>query len=201
MTPKDLKYNVMYNQIHAIQKIMQNGKWKNDPFSKHPEISSPEYIILMASKISIVVEAMKLNPFCSSYFYWIDFGCLRNDHLLPKSECWAPNNIMTDSKSKKKVVFMRIDPMPSPNLYEMKSVDDLILNMKTVYVRGAFFGGYAEALLKYSELFYQTFVKLIHKNFTDDDQTIIAASYLEQTEDIMYMYPSNASFNMFKIFY
>ena len=203
MTAKDLEYNVMYDKIATVQKIMQNGRWKNDTFRNHPEISSPEYVVLMASKISVVVKAIKLNPFCSSYYYWIDFGCGRNDQIFPKSECWAPYNIMTDPKTKNKVVFMINDPMPSPDLFKMKSVDDLIANMKTVYVKGVFFGGHAEALIKYSELFHQTFVKLLRKNFTDDDQTITAACYLEQTEDFMFMYPSNIYdfFNMFKIFY
>ena len=203
MTPNDLEYNVMYDQISAVQKIMQNGRWSNDPFRNHPEMSSPDYVVLMASKISVVVEAIKLNPFCSNYFYWIDFGCARDDQMLPKSECWAPNNIMTDPKTRNKVVFMINDPMPLPDLYKMTSLDDLMLNMKTVYIKGTFFGGHMEALIKYSKLFHQTFVKLLGKNFTDDDQTIIAACYLEQTEKIMYMYPSDKIdfFNMFKIFF
>ena len=199
----DLEFYSMYQQIQAVQKSMQEGRWKDNFFRNHPEISSPEYVLLMASKVHVMSEAMKFNPFCSDYFYWIDFGCSRDDQMMPKTNCWAPHNIMTNPKTHDKVVFMIFDPMPSPSLYHMRTLDDLIQNMQTVYIKGSFFGGPMNAMFKYYELFRKTFVKLLGRNFTDDDQTIVAACYLEQTEHIMYFYPSDAYdfFNMFKIFY
>ena len=200
---KDFEYHAMYNQVKQAQQDLQEKRWKNDNFRNHPEMSCPEYVILMASKISALMKTIRINPFCSDYFYWLDFGCCRDDQMLPKSDCWAPHNLMNDLKLQNKVIFMANDPMPQPLLYGMKSLDEVILNMRIVYIRGLFFGGPAEPLFKFSELFHRTFVKLLARNFTDDDQTIMAACYLEQTENIMHLFPSDVRdiFNVFHIFY
>lgn len=74
--------------------------------------------------------------------------------------------------------------------------------MKNFYIKGVFFGGVARAVIKFADLYHTVFIKQLRRNFTDDEQTMMVACYVEQ-RSLFYLYPSHESdlFNMFRLFY
>lgn len=150
---------------------------------------------------------MDVNPFKSLFFYWVDFGCGRDNKTFPDTKCWAPNNIMTDPRTRDKVVLMAPYPFRRPSIFSIKSIDSIgIEHMKTIYIKGVFFGGVAHAMIKYADLFHSVFTRLLRRNFTDDEQTIMAACYVVQkhtNQNLIHLHLSPISdfFNMFRVFH
>lgn len=127
----------------------------------------------MANKLSYFVDrAITLNPFNSSFFYWIDFGIAYSDDVLPlEDDCWAPRNIMNDPQSRDKVTIVLTQPLSFPSrpfslraLYHfyfhiphLETFEDVERNRGVETVTGAFFGGQADALREFRHLLLQNF--------------------------------------------
>src|SRR5271170_900683 len=74
----DLPY---YQLRFAINEIMQSSSYKQglvDPVC--PEVTKPLYNVIMWSKVWLLMQAIKHNPFDSKRFVWIDFGI--HEHML-----------------------------------------------------------------------------------------------------------------------
>ena len=197
ITIETLEYYKYYKNISAVLKATQEliKLKREDEFITVPEVSSPEYIIVMASKIGLVKQAIEMNPFNSAYFYWIDFGFGRNSDLFPQTSCWAPRNVMTNPASKDKVIILEMSPIYFPyesfNIKAMfyylirpkvRTIDDFIKHRGIVFVMGTFFGGAVKAMLEFHALYKQVFERSLAVGFTDDDQTMIALCYLENND-------------------
>ena len=218
ITVQDLEYYKLHQDVSEAQKIVQQSvrlmNNKDVSFDTHPEVFSPEYVIVMASKVSLVKEAIRLNPFHSSFFYWIDFGFGRSDDYFPSDSCWAPRNIMKSPKSKDKVVIMELSPIYFPwssfNLKaiwhyltrpKVRTVDDFIRHMDSVFVMGTFFGGAKEAMLEFDALYKQVFNDALARGYTDDDQTIITLCYISRNDLFYSVYSFNSWFQMLLLFH
>ena len=179
---KQLEYYELYDRIKDVMKIVQKS-YSNSSFLNHPEMFSPEYIILMASKISLLYQAAKINVFQSHFHYWIDFGLMRFKQFLKfQDSCLPPPKFTRDPKASNRIVFVT----NNLNNSTLHSTEDLIRMRNISFVSGGFFGGSAFALQKYHTLYRRVFENWLNMNLTDDDQTIAIASYFEQPE-LFYM--------------
>lgn len=217
VTVKDLEYYSLYNNISAAQHHMREMYKATGDTSVDlnvPEINIPEYVIIMASKTGLLKRVIGENPFNSSFFYWIDFGCTRRDSIMPREPCWAPNNIMTNQQARHKVVILLRSPIYKPIGWlslratisywlspKMRTLDDFTRNFNFVHVMGFFFGGESDAVLEFHELYRRIFERALANEFTDDDQTMIALCYLERNDLFYPVLSLHEWFTMFHLFY
>ncbi len=75
-----------YKLYDKVKKIMYSEEYRKGlVLQKAPETWNPNYNIVIWSKTDLVSEAIKINPFESTHFAWLDFGLSEpNIHqLLP----------------------------------------------------------------------------------------------------------------------
>jgi hypothetical protein len=109
----------------------------------NPDKDTLDYMLLMNNKTEFIQSAIKMNPFHTDHFIWIDFGI---NHImnLPRETfmekiCNLKNN---------KYENIRIASLKSPLLYNDHS--DIYKNVEW-YFGGSMFGGSSEKLLLFAE--------------------------------------------------
>ena len=198
ITIRDSKYFKLYANISsALQTTQALIKMNHDDekLLKVPEVLFPEYIIIMSAKVDFIKWAIEMNPFHSSFFFWIDFGFARTNDALPSDSCWAPRNFMTNPVLKDKVFIVEIFPLYFPfrqfslkALFQylirpkVRTLNDFIKHRGVVFTMGGFFGGSTKAMLEFNTLYDQVFERALASGFTDDDQTMITLCFLERND-------------------
>jgi hypothetical protein len=203
VTLSQLDYYDQRADIERVQKKIQRdlraqGSEHAADLLGTPEVLYADYVIVMANKLSYFVDrAITLNPFNSSFFYWIDFGIAYSDDVLPlEGDCWAPRNIMNDPQSRDKVSIVLIEPLCFPirpfslrvlfhyylHMPRLETFEDFERNRGIETVAGGFFGGQAHALRQFRDLFRQNFEQALANGYTDDDQPFMALSYIQRPD-------------------
>ena len=70
-----MEFDELYmNKFPKLKDIINDDNWKNLINSDNP-ITNIKYITITLSKLSLVKKAIELNPFNSTHFCWLDYGC------------------------------------------------------------------------------------------------------------------------------
>ena len=167
---RELEY---YKHHDRISEIMKSELFKEGhPMLNHPEGFSPDYNILMNSKLSILYDASVTDYFNTRYVYWMDVGYGHGHDIYPKSCYWAPWSIMNDVNQ---VTYIKLNPL---NL--LKSVHDVYKKFLPPFLNGAFFGGPRMAMKRYYFLHKEVFETFLDQWMVDDDQTLALACYFHR---------------------
>ena len=153
-----------YQLRDKIKGIMQSPEFKQGiTCPTVPEMWNPDFIIIMWSKVDFLREAIKLNPFNSSHFCWLDFGLgdYANIHRFPTK---------IDDKVK---ILCRSIPQES----------DLNRVIMAKSHRNRFAGGFITGNKEYLSEFIveveKEFTRFLDLNVVDCDQTIYSNVYLQ----------------------
>jgi len=153
-----------------------NGKYK-DIWIHHNTIDpekgrSPELYALWHEKIKFVANAIKLNPFNSSKFLWVDAGCFRsNEHICKYTKFPVYDKIPND-----KMIFLNICKFKNSD-YKHRNFDG------NDRIGGTIYGSSISTLLKWEKIYDKMLESFIMKNkFAGDDQSIINTIYLDNPE-------------------
>lgn len=135
---------------------------------------------IWAEKIFMCREAIRKNIFGSEIFCWSDIGCVRNTDMFPvvyTFPCGLPKYL-----EKNKVMFSCVTQITNGDyefnenkiskIFENLSCDTSCTSKNRI--QGGFFAGYAEPLLKYSNM-YEEELELFRKTktFAGKDQYIM----------------------------
>lgn len=139
--------------------------------------------VLWNSKINFVTETIGLNPFNSSYFIWIDIGCVRDNQYKR-----LVSNFPNESKiSKNSIDIVLLKDFQNKNQKFFKD---------EIHFSGAIYGGSKSTFLRFEELYYKKFDKYLENNqFIGCDQQIISSVYLENNELFNIVLNTNSTYN------
>ena len=163
-----------YRHYDRISAIMTSAEFVDaNPLLRHPEGFSPEYNVLMNSKLSLLRRATAENRFGTRYFFWTDMAYGHGHDIYPKSCSWAPRSIMTGDR----ITYIE--------LYDLRRISSFrtIYKQKVApFMNGGFFGGSSAAIDDYYHLYNAVFEDLLDENVVDDDQTVAVACYFRRPQ-------------------
>lgn len=160
---------LMYKHRDRIVELMGDENYAYNTFDKTygattcPELTIPEYNIVVNSKVDLMKRASDENPFGSNYFVWIDAGYGHGKIDIP--ERWTPP--LTDKIG---VLCLR-DPETIPEDYE------LFFKQHVDIVNGGFFCCSKNNIQEYYNLYYSVIETSLNKGITDDDQYTVSMCY------------------------
>lgn len=165
-------YKKYYKQV---QQIMSSQEFKrNHSLLLHPEGFSPEYNILMNSKLSLLYDASVNNSFNSKYFFWIDIGYGHGaGDIFPNNPHWLPRNLMTYSD---KITYIELNPIKY-----LRTIHDIYKQQMPPFLNGGFFGGSLKAVQEYYWLHQDMWHLFLQHGMVDDDQTLAVLCYFAKT--------------------
>ncbi|KAH9520400.1 hypothetical protein Btru_060674 [Bulinus truncatus] len=166
---KDLEY---FSLLGPITEIMNSKEYQkgNINYEKGKcEAVVPLYNLVTNSKITLVHEAIKRNPFKTEYFIWLDGGYGHGDQsLYPQDGVWIPRHLL---RHPEKVTFIALR-----NLSDVQNLHKL----DTALLAGGLFAGGTAAM----ETFYTLHKSVMNEYMTewkiDDDQTTFTDCYFKQ---------------------
>lgn len=163
---EELKY---YKYLNNIKTIMQSEEFKHgliDPTC--PEVSRPEYDIIMWSKVSLVTKAIEMNCFKSSHYMWMDFGI--HVHMLPDQYLNKPLTIPL----KKKIKFL-CRSRPQITDLDIKK----FYKSHTNRLAGTMFTASDTYMNILESLVEEEVLNALNNNVVDNDQSIFNTIYLK----------------------
>ncbi|XP_071123347.1 protein HtrL-like [Mytilus edulis] len=178
---------------HIIYNIMETDEFKeNNTMLQNPEGFSVDYIILMNNKLSFLKEAMEVNIFNSSHFFWIDGGYGHGDaNIFRNVQGLTPLRLLALNKT---VTFIQLHDTEIYKKYGIRihkeSIDPAF--------PGGFFGGYKSAVLELYHLYNKMFRSLLIENVVDDDQNAFLFCYFETPR--LFNLVKGGWFDAFKMF-
>lgn len=143
-----------------------------------PNKDSPNYIILTWNKIYFVEEIMKINPFNTNYFGWIDFGIYNviRDNL--------PTNIyetLQPTTTKVKIMELR-------HVFDKETTD---MYNYCAYFRwkyaGGLWTGHTSSLTKLISLFKKQLFEILSMRIFAHEETLFALVY-KNNKDLFELY-------------
>ena len=153
-----------YKLLPKIKQIMDSRQFKQgikDPTV--PEMWNPSYVLVMWSKTDLLHKAIKMNPFGSTHFAWLDFGMPDFSQLNAFPTKFSP-----------KVKFLcRTEPQKE-DLDRVK-----MCKSQTNRFAGGFFSGRYDYLLDLVKRFDHETNICLSLNVVDSDQTIFSNVYLQ----------------------
>jgi hypothetical protein len=170
--------NTSVGRVKIIVKELQDleivrkypGIWETQ-YMKDPtrDIRTKECYMIWNSKLSLVKEAITLNPFQSDKFVWNDIGSLRTSRFVYENYMDFIQYPRYENISKNKIDIVSIKGFYHPN--------QRIFQNET-HLSGALFGGGTDAFLRLIELFYKNFDMYLENGyFIGCDQQILATCY------------------------
>lgn len=165
----DIEYQ-KYRQ--NVTQVMDSEEFKKDNKllkSKIPEAFSVDYVLLMNNKLSFLKEAIDINPFNSTHFFWIDAGFGHgNKTIFPSTNnTWKPSKLLSLNNFITYIMLLK-----NPFIYKGHE-DNLHKLPLNPVLNGAFFGGDKNAVLEYYHLYYIVFRDYLdNHHVVDDDQSL-----------------------------
>ena len=139
-----------------------------------PHIRTKECYMIWNSKLSLVKEAIALNPFNSDKFIWNDIGSLRDIRFILNNYKNLFHYPRYELISKDKIDIVLIKDYTNPEQYIFQD---------EIHLSGAIFGGGQDALLKLIEIFYKNFKMYLEEGyFIGCDQQILSTCLHQQPE-------------------
>lgn len=154
---------------------IQDEPWFNNYYKEHNV--SLDIAIVYNEKANMLKNAVKLNPYNSEYFLWMDIGYIRTG--IPPSKNWPNMKKLAKNTGDKLLVFAPFLPEKycyggwynSQNGKRYKYTQ----HPYNLLIAGSFIAGKKDAINRYAELYYETLEKVHSKGrSTVNDQFIIA---------------------------
>jgi hypothetical protein len=195
MRPANLHYKTKFIDLEMenFYSYKNFGKEFNETYKKELDTISfltPPLYLVWAEKVGFLKEAIKHNYFNSSCFYWIDVGYFR-------SKFWNMSKFMNDWPSLKKC---KNDPRVILNLlrnFTKREINGLlnfnetdhIYLQKTMNTGGGLFGGRADFVIRFCDVYYNTLTEFYKKNiYIGKDQNIFTYIGFKHPEIVNLIY-------------
>ena len=135
-------------------------------------------------KTVFLKRMVEQNPFASTYFFWIDIGCVRGDGTAERqfrwSSFWPPKDVMLHHK-----IFVS-NPVP----FDQGETGDSSFE-HLARLAGAIWGGHAEAVQRWSDAYMTVFADYVAGGrFVGKDQNMMAAACLRWRDLCQLVAPS-----------
>lgn len=167
-----LVYDTVWDMPSPISS--RKHRYQNDQYELDPEktIHSADLYATWNSKAWMVSYTTELNPFNSTYFYWVDIGAFRSQGM--RRARWPDFNLVDEMF--KHGTVNRLHVFVTQNLLFDEDDDRLAYTdlSKIDLIVGGFFGGTRQAVSWWSNMFYETHDAMMDKGyFVGKDQTIM----------------------------
>lgn len=194
-----------YRYRGRMEEVKRSEKYQAEfPLKSHPESFSTDDVILTHSKLTFLLDAIQMDVFKSSFYFWLDFGYghgTKEEKTFPDGCRWEPRNIMTSSVGDK-ITIVQLNKRNV--LSELSSVFDLYLNKtRSGYVdviSAGFFGGSRTAVHQLYRCYMDVFEKeFLAQDRLDDEQVVIAGCWFRQPG--LFNLVNGSWFDAFKLFH
>jgi len=157
----------------SINTIRTSNEWINQPTAEwlksSPQALLPLYVPIQLNKIHCIDEAIKLNPYNSTFFYWLDAGITRTHNVdLLKNMC---NKLVKYGKflflSHKYISNTEIHGFLRKNIHEYCGV-----NFVDRIMKGFLFGGNIDKFDEILTLYKSIVLKSLSEKLMGADESI-----------------------------
>ena len=182
---KQIKVDNLEFVIYDIEDFKVSQDYNLEQWWKHyimdPEQSyhSIELYKIWNEKSNFIKKAIELDKFNSSYFYYCDIGCFRDNKVMNKYINWPSIEKVSNQKVGTKFTMLNVFPFTEEEL-DMKDEHDLFKFKEVNRIGGGIIGGSKEICLEWHRLFYEMMDKYFDENkFAGKDQSIMASAYIQ----------------------
>ncbi|RUS70265.1 hypothetical protein EGW08_021973, partial [Elysia chlorotica] len=167
ITLEDLE---LFPLLPKIEEVMYTKEFQqgNSNFQHgNCEAFYPLYNLVTNSKVDLIHQVVRENPFNSSYFIWMDGGFGHGETeeccIFPSDGIWNPTHLMNFPDYSTETSF----------------IDQLTVSRPPpCFFFSGLFGGGSDALSIYHQLHTRTFLDYLARGIVDDDQTIFLGAFL-----------------------
>lgn len=182
-------YLLIYDTIWDMPSPIASFKnhYHNDQYELDPEkdIHSPNLYAVWNSKAWMVSYTTTLNPFNSTFFYWVDIGAFRSQGMRRQS--WPDLNLVKEIFKRETETKLHVFVVRKFMFEENITYDDL--SKTEDFIVGGFFGGTLASVKWWSEMFYETHNMMIEKGFfVGKDQTLMNYILLRHKSNFLVSY-------------
>jgi len=153
---KPFEETYFYKHLDRLKELQKSFTILNG----HIEHETPMYIILNNNKFDFMEDAIKLNPFKSTHFIWMDFGINHVALNCEKIHEWI-------NKVPDKIKQLCINP------YIENRYDKEMFKYIYHHTAGGLFTGSSKNLLKYCGLFKQKTEQIYNENWYQIDEAVM----------------------------
>lgn len=158
-----------------IRKVMASSEFlANQTVPTHPQITHPEYNILMHQKIQFVKRAIEVNKFNTEHFMWLDAGVF---HMNNRTDLIG-NKFPTKNLFNDKVNLICIEEPKDEDVVDLEK----FYKGHNVKIIGTSWGGHQNAILEFEKVYTELLQESIDAGLMDQDQSFLTVSYLRNRE-------------------
>ena len=173
--PENIPY---YHLKEPIQEILDSDDYKNnisDP--DRIECKQAMYSVIQYSKFPWLDHAVKLNPFDSDVYFWLDAGVSRFFNNFDLSEEYPGTAAMESIEGMGESFLVHMICEYYEDLYSAETLDENYLYDNRSYVLGSMFGGHKNTIPKIVKMVDSVLMDdMIAENNMNNEQ--IALGYL-----------------------
>ena len=164
------------NHGEKIRQVMQTKEFlAGQAAPNHPQVSFPDYNILMHEKIQFVKRAIEDNPFNTSHYMWLDAGVyhMNNRHDLIGEKFPTKKGNFLDSK----MHFICIEE-PTESDLQLES----FYKGHNVKIIGTSWMGHKAAILDFEKSYTALIAESLDRNLMDQDQSFLTVTALRNPD-------------------
>jgi hypothetical protein len=180
-----------YKYIDKMKEILNDENYKKRiEYPDRVECKLPEYNIIQYSKFGWLEEAIRINPFNSDYFFWMDIGISRFFYNINIKNPYPSDNkinqLFTYENKNKFIIQQRKD-------LQNYNIDENFIWKSDNLLKGGMFGGNKDCIIKISNLLNETLQKyMLEKKNVNNEQLCLALIWKEKPE-LFYLIDDNDS--------
>ena len=173
--PEDIPY---YHLKEPIQNILDSDDFKNnisDP--DRIECKQAMYSVIQYSKFPWLDQAVKINPFDSDVYFWLDAGGSRFFNNFDLTEPYPGEAAMEQLEDMGESFLIQMNCEYYADLYSADTLDENYLYDNRSYILGSMFGGHKNKIPQIVKMVDDVLMdKMIAENNVNNEQ--IALGYL-----------------------
>lgn len=176
--PIAFKQYRLYQHRTRIAAIQQSARYRKASFVDPacPEVSVPDYDIVVNNKVQFVHEVAQENPFCTDYFIWLDAGYGHAGIPISPRFKWSPQLYLQLAADKDRVVMMTLDA-------EMECTEPwAFFRAHQDFIVGGFFVASRASIKRLNDVYYACIERTLQDGLIDDDQFYMALVYAQHPE-------------------
>jgi len=167
-----------YNLKDQIQGILDSDDYKEKMSdTDRIECKQAMYSVIQYSKFPWLQQAIKLNPYNSDIFFWLDAGGSRFFNNFDLTEPYPGTAAMESLEGMGESFLIQMNCEYYRDLYEAKELDESYLYDNRSYVLGSMFGGHKNSVPKICDMVDNIFQKEMIANGNVNNEQI-ALGYL-----------------------
>lgn len=151
-----------FSLLPAIKGIVSDPEYPRMP----PQDLVPEYACAMHAKYEFMLETVRLNPFQTKYFAWVDIGLFR-----------------FEKKNDKRIFSIRLPPgfnssrIAYNEVYERvtQAPPEAIFLTNAIWLCGCFFIGAASQMIRWTQHYMHYVQMALNRGLTSTDQQVLYA--------------------------